>query len=187
MGRVRRLATPTLSVVALLLLMVAISSAVQAARAMDVEISGPGMRSPVLIRWADLVRGAPPDVSWFDPATEPTGDFVPVFAMRIFNFIPTNPPTHLDVDLWSYYPRVGLIQTGERERFYSRWIKPTASIRSVLDHAIAGATAGDSPGRGQGAFWGVLAMIIGLAVLVVLMARRAWHRSPMVASRVDDA
>jgi hypothetical protein len=186
MGRVRRIATLALSVVSLLVFMVATPPAVQAARAIDVEISGPGMRSPVLIRWADLVRGAPPDVNWFDPATEPTGDLAPVFAMRIFNFVPTSPPTHLDVDLWSYYPSVGLIQTGEREGFYSRWVKPTASIRSVLDHAITGAIAEPGPGRGQGTFWGVLSMIIVLAVLLV-MARRAWHRSPMVASGVDDA
>jgi hypothetical protein len=186
MGRIRRLATLALSVIALLVLMVATSPGVQAARAMDIEISGPGMRSPVLIRWADLVRGVPPGVSLFDPATEPTGDHGAVFALRVFNFIPTSPPTHVDVSRWSYYPGVGLIRTGES---WSPWVKPSASVRSVLDHAIATATPEATYGpRHAWTLWAALSLIIGLAGLVVVMARSAWHRDPtVVGSGVDDA
>lgn len=157
---------------------------------MDIEITGPGMVSPVSVRWADIVKSVRPGVGLFDRATQPRGELGPFFELRIFNFIPSDPPTYVGVSHWSYYPRIGLIRTGEA---WGPWVKPNASVRSTLDQAIAGATRGDTAGSGHAErMWGFLVLILmllilGLAVSVVLVARRARQRGiPSVNSGTDD-
>lgn len=119
---------------AILTLMASVLPA-EAALEFDIVISGPGLREPVTIQWAQIAR-----TEFFVVETEanrPPATLPPAYDMEVRDRLPNGEP--LEVHHWTYYPRVGVILTDDSR---SPWLRPTNSLKSLLDDKIAKARSG---------------------------------------------
>lgn len=182
MGPVRALVAHRFGVVlsSLILVVILPTSPADASGAMDLQIFGPGMRSPVLLRWADLVGAVEQVSEWrlLDSIKEPTQPLGVAYDVKVFLFLPSSPPKDMGAKHWTYYPETGLFRTNEK---YDQWLQARPPIRSLLERAIRGEVTGSrsptvSPGEADvlGMFF---VLVGGLLALVIVRARRQYSRA----------
>lgn len=156
----------------------------EAARAFDIEISGPGLPEPAVFRWdamagtvSEYARsiGAGPDdfVGFWHEIKKPRGSLGPAYQLKVSSFIPTGPRQQLGIEFWTYYPTRGALQMSENE-----WRQPLLALRTLWNHAIPGEepVIPDPDPRGSASRTVALALIPIAAALSLIVVRRRMVR-----------
>jgi hypothetical protein len=145
------------------------TSAANAAFEFDLVITGPGMRHPVTLRWDQMSKALVKQRAsgFFNSAPTPRGSLGPAYDLEVRGYLPSTPPRSLGVQHWTYYPHRYLVQFHDATDARHPWAVPAASLRSLLDGAIASAHGRNIPALGVAA-----GVIVGTTSLLLLHLRR---------------
>ena len=173
-------------VLATLILLSATAHTAWAARAVDIEFDLPGTRSPAILRWEQLTQAleGSGSVHFFETVSPPKGTLGTAYGLRVFNFIPSEPPRYMNVDQWTFFPERGVIRTNDVAEL---WLKPSAPLLSLFAQAIRGELpAGPSvwpPPPTPDNRWGAIALVIVLMCIVLFLFRWGVNRAALADER----